>query len=151
METFVLKLYSVWFWITRKYRVARYAEAADTLNSAWAHLWGDFVNRASTRDRGSLLPHQIEALSIVERYAALARRTTQRLNSLGECSEFIREELTGAADANLKATVAIRPTAEAAPQMFASHRPRLVARATMPMTSHALDAVETPGKLAGAA
>ena len=93
METLVLSLYGLWFWMTRDYRASRYREAASTLNSARSHLWNDFATRASTRDRGALLPHQVEALAILERHSALADRTSHRFNSLGNCVRFIFEEL----------------------------------------------------------
>jgi hypothetical protein len=94
METFVLTLYGLWFWLTRDYRATHYSEAASTLNSARAYLLSDFSNRASTRDRGILLPHQVEALAILERHGALIDRTSRRFTSLSECCRFVTEELT---------------------------------------------------------
>ena len=94
METFVLNLYGLWFWLTRTYRETHYSEAASTLNSARAHLLRDFSSRASTRDRGTLLPHQVEALVILEQHGALAARASRRFTSLGECCRFVTEELT---------------------------------------------------------
>jgi len=94
METFVLNLYGLWFWLTRNYRETHYSEAASTLNSARAHLFRDFTSRASTRDRGTLLPHQVEALTILERHGALAADASRRFTSLAECCRFVTEELT---------------------------------------------------------
>lgn len=94
METLVLALYGFWFWLTRDYRTIHYSEAACTLNSARAYLLSDFGSRASTRDRGSLLPHQVEALAILEQQSALIDRTSRRFASLIECCRFVTEELT---------------------------------------------------------
>lgn len=94
METFVLTLYGLWFWLTREYRATHYSEAASTLNSARAYLLSDFCSRASTRDRGTLLPHQIEALSILDQHSNLTDRTSRRFASLSECCRFVAEELT---------------------------------------------------------
>ena len=41
METLVLSLYGLWFWLTRKYRAAVYTEVAQTLDSARAYLITD--------------------------------------------------------------------------------------------------------------
>ena len=98
METLVLNLYGLWFWLTREYRSAHYSEAADTLNSARAYLLGDFCSRASTRDRGSLLPHQIEALAILEQHSTHVERTSRRFATLSECCRFVTEELTQSAE-----------------------------------------------------
>jgi len=94
METFVLNLYGLWFWLTRNYRETHYSEAASTLNSAHAHLLRDFSSRASTRDRGTLLPHQVEALTILERHGALVAHASRRFTSLTDCCRFVTEELT---------------------------------------------------------
>jgi hypothetical protein len=56
MENLVYSLYGLWFWLTRKYRAAVYNEVAQTLDSARTYLIADYATRASTRDRGSLLP-----------------------------------------------------------------------------------------------
>jgi len=96
METLVLYLYGLWFWLTRKYRTARYHEAAEELNAARTYLMHDFAGRASTRDRGTLLPEQVEAIAILDRHSAFAARAAQRFDSLGECYRFVVEELTGA-------------------------------------------------------
>lgn len=94
METIVLSVYGLWFWLTRNYRASHYSKAASTLSSARSYLWRDFANRASTRDRGTLLPHQVEALDILERHSTLACRTSSRFESLSDCCRFITEELT---------------------------------------------------------
>ena len=94
METIILSVYGLWFWLTRSYRASHYSKAASTLSSARSYLWRDFANRASTRDRGTLLPHQVEALDILERHSTLACRTSSRFESLSDCCRFITEELT---------------------------------------------------------
>lgn len=95
METTILYLYGLWFWLTRKFRMESYAEAAEVLDAARAHLEHDFAARASTRDRGHLLPDQIEALALLEERGTFAARTAFRLKSLSECCRFVIEELTG--------------------------------------------------------
>jgi hypothetical protein len=94
MEAFVLSLYGLWFWLTRKYRAARYREAADSLKAARIYLLNDFGTRASTRDRGYMLSHQVEALELLERHSAFIAQTSRRFASLSECCRFITEELT---------------------------------------------------------
>jgi hypothetical protein len=94
MEAFVLSLYGLWFWLTRKYRAARYREAADSLKAARIYLLNDFGTRASTRDRGYVLSHQAEALELLERHSAFIAQTSRRFASLSECCRFITEELT---------------------------------------------------------
>ncbi len=93
METLVLSLYGLWFWLTRKYRAAVYNEVAHTLDSARAYLSTDYASRASTRARGFLLPDQVEALTILDRHVALVASTSQRFESLRECRRFVAEEL----------------------------------------------------------
>jgi hypothetical protein len=93
LENLVLSLYGLWFWLTRKYRAAVYSEVADTLDSARAYLVADYAARASTRDRGFLLPNQVEALRILDRHTALVTRTSRRFDSLAECRKFVEEEL----------------------------------------------------------
>ncbi len=93
METLVLSLYGLWFWLTRKYRAAVYNEVAQTLDSARTYLITDYASRASTRARGFLLPDQIEALTILDRHTALVTRTSRRFHSLRECRKFVAEEL----------------------------------------------------------
>ena len=93
METLVLNLCGFWLWITRKSRTSRYSEVADTLTSARIYLWSDYATRASTQERGSLLPEQIEALTILERQATMVARTSRRFHSLSECRKLIAEEL----------------------------------------------------------
>lgn len=96
METIVLNVCGLWFWMTRRFRMDSYAEAAAFLDAARTHLEQDFTARASTRDRGGLLPDQIEALALLERHGKLAARSVRRFESLGECCCFVIEELTGA-------------------------------------------------------
>ncbi len=96
METIVLHICGLWFWLTRKFRMEAYAEAAETLKAARAYLVNDFAARASTRDRGHLLPDQVEALAMLERHRKFSLRTVRRLESLVECCRFVTEELTGA-------------------------------------------------------
>jgi hypothetical protein len=93
METLVLNLCGFWLWLTRKSRTSRYTEVADTLASARTYLWTDYASRASTRDRGFLLPAQVEALTILERQAKLVTLTSRRFDSLSECRKLITEEL----------------------------------------------------------
>lgn len=93
MENLVLSLYGLWFWLTRKYRAAAYNEVAQTLGSARTYLITDYASRASTRDRGFLLPNQIEALRILDRHGALVAHTSRRFASLSECRKFVAEEL----------------------------------------------------------
>ena len=94
MEKLVLFLCGLWFWLTRKRRTTRYNQVAETLHSARTYLWSDYASRASARDRGSLLPHQVEALTILERQTALASHTSSRFHSLTECCRLVTEELT---------------------------------------------------------
>ena len=75
MEKAVLKLCGLWLWLTRKSRASRYCEVANTLASARIYLFSDYTNRASTRDRGLLLPHHVEALTILERHIAMVYNT----------------------------------------------------------------------------
>ena len=96
MEKFVLSLCGLWFWLTRKYRTTHYNQAAGTLNSALNYLSADFCTRASTRDRGFLLPHHAEAIAILERHAAVITKTSLRFDSLVECCRYVTEELVGA-------------------------------------------------------
>jgi len=93
MEILVLNLCGLWLWVTRKSRTSRYSEVAGTLASARSYLWTDYSSRASTLDRGFLLPEQIEALTILERQTALVTHTSQRFDSLSECRKIITEEL----------------------------------------------------------
>jgi hypothetical protein len=74
MEAFVLSLYGLWFWLTRKYRAARYREAADSLKAARIYLLNDF--------------------ELLERHSAFIAQTSHRFASLSECCRFITEELT---------------------------------------------------------
>ena len=93
MDNLVYSLYGLWFWITRKYRAAVYNDVAQTLGSARTYLITDYASRASTRDRGFLLPDQVEALHILDRHTALVTNTSRRFDSLSECRKFIAEEL----------------------------------------------------------
>jgi hypothetical protein len=94
MEKFVLSLCGLWFWLTRKRRTNLYSQVAGSLNSAHKYLSSDFDTRASTRDRGFLLPHQAEAIAILERHGAHVSHTSCRFASLIECCRFVTEELT---------------------------------------------------------
>ena len=96
METMVLYLCGYWFWLTRSFRMESYGEAAETLKAARAYLVHDFAHRASTRDRGGLLPEQSEALAMLDRHSKFAKRSARRFESLVECCRFVIEELTGA-------------------------------------------------------
>jgi hypothetical protein len=96
MERLVLFLVGCWLWLTRKRRTLRYRAIADTLRSAQLHLWSDYANRASTRDRGFMLPDQVEALAILQQQSAKAFRTADRLDSIVECYRFASEELAPA-------------------------------------------------------
>jgi hypothetical protein len=96
METSVMYICGVWFWLTRRFRMDSYSEAAETLQAARAYLAHDFAARASTRDRGHLLPDQIEALELLESHGRFAAGTVRRLETLSECCRFVIEELTGA-------------------------------------------------------
>lgn len=93
MENFVVSLYGLWFWLTRKYRTTCYSEVAHSLTSARTYLFSEFATRASTRDRGFLLPHQVEALTILDRQADLVARTTHRFETISDCRKFVTEEL----------------------------------------------------------
>ena len=92
MERTVLFLCCCWLWLTRKRRSIRYHQIAHSLHSASAYLLRDYANRASTQDRGCLLPDQIEALNILERKSTQAFHTACRLSSFGECYRLIAEE-----------------------------------------------------------
>jgi hypothetical protein len=94
MEKLVLNLCGLWFWLTRKSRTNRYSEVANSLTSARLYLFSDYTSRASTRDRGRLLPHHIEALTILERHIAFTYNTAHRFDTLDECCKFVTEELT---------------------------------------------------------
>ena len=94
MERLVLFLCGFWFWLTRKPRVSHYQEIAEFLDSAKLYLISDYNGRASTADRGGLLPDQVEALNILERRHAHAKQTSSRFESLGECVRMVTEELT---------------------------------------------------------
>ncbi len=119
MEKFVFSLYGVWFWLTRKYRSAVYGEAAVALAEAREYLWNDYATRASTIDRGSLLPQHIEALAVLDRHSALAARTSSRFASLRECIRFIAEELSEVPASSTSAS----PATNAAPALDATRPP----------------------------
>ena len=95
MERLVLYLCGLWFWITRKDRSTQYLHVAQCLSSAELYLSDDFNTRASTLDRGFLLPQHVEALSILQRQHAAAREASTRFNSLSECVRVVTEELLG--------------------------------------------------------
>jgi hypothetical protein len=92
METIVLNLCGFWLWLTRKRRASRYSQVADTLHSARTYLLSDYTTRASTLDRGGLLPEHREALTILERQAALVAHTSNRFATVSECRKLISEE-----------------------------------------------------------
>ena len=94
MDMLVLKLCGLWFWLTRKSRAVRYGEVAVTLNSAIAYLRDDYASRASTRDRGFLVPSELEAIDLLQRHIDLIHATVRRFESLSECCRFVAEELT---------------------------------------------------------
>jgi hypothetical protein len=94
METIVLNLCGFWLWLTRKQRTSRYSEVAHILHSARTYLWADYATRASTLDRGALLPEHSEALVILERQAALVAHTSNRFATISECRKLISEEFS---------------------------------------------------------
>jgi hypothetical protein len=94
METIVLSMCGFWFWLTRRYRVCAYSQAAGSLYSAHAYLVADFLRRASTRDRGALVPHQLEALDILQQHGTETYVSATRLASLRECCRLFREHMT---------------------------------------------------------
>lgn len=94
MERIVLYLCGLWFWITRKYRTSQYQEVANFLDSARLYLDSDFNGRASTQDRGGLLPDQAEALKILERQHRQVAYTSSRFESITECVRMVAEELS---------------------------------------------------------
>ncbi|HEX3569671.1 MAG TPA: hypothetical protein VHU44_02495 [Acidobacteriaceae bacterium] len=94
MDKIVLSICGLWFWMTRRRRVTAYSDAAATLELAHAYLLRDFYCRASTRDRGILLPHQTEALSILQNHAIDTYVAATRFSSLGECYRLVTDELS---------------------------------------------------------
>jgi len=93
MERLVIYLCGFWFWMTPRHQSSRYQEVAEFLNSAKLHLISDFNSRWSTRDRGFLIPPQVEALRILEQLQSLASQPPSRLQSLSECLQHDSEEL----------------------------------------------------------
>lgn len=93
MERIVVYICGLWFWVTRRWRVYAYSEAAATLELAHAYLLRDFFNRASTRDRGLLLPFHHEALAILQNHAIDTYVAATRMANLRECCQFVSEEL----------------------------------------------------------
>jgi hypothetical protein len=85
MEQTVLFFYGCWLWLTRKRRTLRYRQIASSLHSASVYLSSDFAGRASTRDRGFLLPDQEEALGILQQQSTRAFQTSRRFESLRKC------------------------------------------------------------------
>jgi len=94
MNRIVFALCGIWVWITRRRRMEVYAEAAKTLELAHACLLRDFFSRASTSDRGALLPHQAEALALLEHHATMTYIAVSRFPSLRWCLSFVAEELS---------------------------------------------------------
>jgi len=101
----------VWFWLTRRRRIRAYSSAAYTLTLAHARLQREFYSQASTRDRGTLLPGQLEALGILESHAVSTYQWASRFHSLRECCRYIFGEMRRPAIKNpRKARVAaLRP------------------------------------------
>lgn len=93
MERVVVYICGLWFWLTRRWRVDAYSDAAATLELAHAYLLRDFFSRASTRDRGLLLPFHHEALAILQNHAIGTYVAATRLANLRECCQFVSEEL----------------------------------------------------------
>src|SRR6478609_1210176 len=93
MERVVVLLCGIWFWLTRRWRVDTYCAAAETLELAHAYLLRDFAGRASTRDRGILLPQDNEALSILQHHAVDTYVAATRFAKLTECCRFVAEEM----------------------------------------------------------
>ena len=132
METLVLNLYGLWFWLTRKHRAIQYSRAGRLLNAASAYLQADYAGRASTRDRGSLLPEQVQALNLIESHAALVENAVRRFDSLRDCCRFVTEELTrpapSSAPLNTHAgTVAQQPSTRAVLQPIRSSPREVIA------------------------
>jgi hypothetical protein len=94
MDEMVLAICGVWFWMTRRRRIRDYSSAAYTLTLAHAYLLGDFSSRASNRDRGNLLPDQIEALAILQNHAVSTYTWATRFESLRQCCRYVAQELT---------------------------------------------------------
>lgn len=93
MDRLVLALCGIWVWMTRRRRIAAYISAAKTLEFAHGHLLRDFTSRASTSDRGTLLPHQTEALSLLEGHAIETYFAATRLSNFVACCSFVAEDL----------------------------------------------------------
>jgi hypothetical protein len=93
INRFVFALCGIWVWFTRRRRMAVYVEAAKTLELAHASLLREFTSRASTSDRGTLLPHQVEALSLLERHATMTYIAVSRFPNLRWCLTFVAGEL----------------------------------------------------------
>jgi hypothetical protein len=94
MDTIVLHLSGFWLWLTRKRRTSEYGEVAELLQAAHTYLRDDYATRASTLDRGFMLPEHSEALTILERQAALVAHTSNRFASISECRKLISEEFS---------------------------------------------------------
>ena len=94
MAKTVLFVCGLWLWLTRKRRATRYGEVANSLQSARLYLFSDYATRASTQDRGYMLPEHVEALHILERQLGLVSRTSSRFHSLIECYRLATEEFT---------------------------------------------------------
>jgi hypothetical protein len=92
MEHAVMYLCAFWFWLTRKSRSMYYQQVAHYLEEAKIYLSDDFNGWASTRDRGALLPRQIEALNILEHQREMARQTSSRFHSFSECVRMVAED-----------------------------------------------------------
>ena len=97
MDKIVIALCGIWFWLTRRWRVDTYCAAAETLELAHAYLLRDFATRASTRDRGILLPQHHEALSILQHHAVDTYVTATRFANFRDCCRFVAEEMRAVA------------------------------------------------------
>jgi len=93
MDRIVVTMCGVWFWLTRRRRIRAYSSAAYTLTLAHARLQREFYSQASTRDRGTLLPGQLEALGILESHAVSTYQWASRFDSLRECCRYVSGEL----------------------------------------------------------
>ena len=93
MESLVIYLCGVWFWMTPRDQSLRYEEAAEFLNSAKLYLVSDFNSRWSTRDRGFLIPPQVEAIRILEQLQWMVSQPPRPVPSLSECVQLVKEEL----------------------------------------------------------
>ena len=123
MNRIVFALCGIWVWLTRRRRMEVYAEAAKTLELAHAALLREFASRASTSDRGGLLPQQQEALELLERHATMTYMAVTRFPSLRWCLSFVAEELGRLVPP--PATPAVRPALRVASIRVRYRLPRI--------------------------